>query len=983
MERMLYVLISVFMCSGQFPLRAQELMVKQYTVNEGLPSNEVYQVAEDTSGRLLIATDRGAVYYDGYEFRFLKTDRKMKGQPVFGIYRSPFSGKTYLYGANGIFIQKQDSLYPYPYNHLVEARQANGQPVISEPVSIYSLAEKRDSMWIVFPGYGREVITDGGNRYYPDSKNGIYFDLGKRIFHKKHTAADNDAYIYITWNDGVKSKDSVSSLPLPLIKRLLHTTVGDLDVFCIYDRLLVYRNKKRIGSYRLAYPALALETFDRDKLLIGYQRNGVGLYDLTEAGPGPLLMYAVPGISVYDIFRDFQGGLWFSTLDKGLFYGHPNLFQSRHDPGEIVSVSSEGRSVAVCYRPGRIHVFEDGTLQQVIPVPLNPGEVLLDCHYLDKNNYYAITNLGVSHVRNGIRTFQTLAPFVFNPLPSTPSKRVFFADDSVFYVGYNNSLYRFDIGEEYTGDSLTIRQRLSAMVKDDEGREWLGSFNHLYLRDTGQPRMVMDKDSLLQTRIIALGRVSGGWLAIATLGSGLIMYHPLSGATHALDEKNGLPTAVLHRMDIQNDTIWLGTNKGMAAVTFLHGNFSVQVYDHTHGFPTVDIKEFCVSGGWLYFKCDDRLYTVRLDRLQKPKPAKPAKITAASVNKRPIPLSGGSFRYDERDISIDFVSINPERGRHQLYRYRLSENDLGKWYTTTERQVRFTNLSPGNYIFEVQADDATGSFTTRAAICSFTIHPPFWNTWLFYLFIVFLLLLSIFLLARRRMRMIRQRNQLLLSLAEHQQKALVQQMSPHFIYNVINTAQGAIIHGLKREALDILSRFTRLMRLSLELSREKTVSLEREIRMLEQYLALELIRFPGKFIYGIHMDPAIDPRIIRIPGMLIQPFAENAIKHGISHLSGREGCIDIRFEQKEGLIYCSVSDNGVGRIRAAKINSNRAAPHRSAGIAITIRRLELLHQVQGKSCTYTVTDKYDEQENAAGTTVVFSIPCEEHMNYEL
>lgn len=213
-----------------------------------------------------------------------------------------------------------------------------------------------------------------------------------------------------------------------------------------------------------------------------------------------------------------------------------------------------------------------------------------------------------------------------------------------------------------------------------------------------------------------------------------------------------------------------------------------------------------------------------------------------------------------------------------------------------------------------------------------------------------------------------------LDLAENQQKALVQLISPHFIFNVLNTAQAAILKEDKMSAASIISRFAKLMRLSLELSRERFVLLEQEIELLKRYTDLEMTRTPGKFTYDTKVSADIDVTTIRIPSMLIQPFVENAIKHGVMHMIDKVGHIQLTFQQEGELLLCRIEDNGIGREKSASINASRLPKHHSVGIDITRKRLRLLHHEKNTEYRYFVEDKYDEDGNASGTAVVFSLP---------
>lgn len=968
------ILIMLFSGSAE----GQELLLKQYTVNDGLPSNEVYQVEEGKYGELLIATDRGVVQYDGYNFQKLYTGHKSGTQPVVGIYKAP-SGKTYFYGSNEIVIYINDTLYSYPYNHLIIPRRFNTELITNEPTYIHSLSESRDSLWMVFSKPGAGVITPDGHSYYLKEKGNVSFDLVHGVFVKSTSAKNYQetwSKVYITWPDGTQSIDSVFALNTDGIRKLQHVKMGELDIFLVKDILFIYKNKIRVRQCLLPRMPLNLRANNHDKLWICYENGGARLYSIDMQGLDDMMLYALPGISVSNIFFDFQGGIWFSTLENGLYYASPDYFRVWSFNDRISIIRQIHDRAIINYYTGTIRIFRNGALDKTITLRLKKDEVLFDSYFFTDDAYYYVTNLGVYYRYLSTTSFFSFFVPVSAPI-LTPYRVLFPFEDNSLYIGHftgkTNKLHRFYTNGKAQG-IVNIFHRTLSMLKDDSGNVWYGTFDKLYKRKNDVLYTLTDKNSLLQARFTAIDKLVNGWIVMSTQGKGLLLYNYRYNKLVVLNEDNGLPTNVLNKMQVVNDTIWLGTNKGIIAVTFINGKFNVHTYDKAYRLPTIDIRDFCIAGNYLYFRGNGPLYTVNLNDIRRVKPLKKPIITSVKVNNKPVNyLELGTFEHSEKDISIQFKCINFERSNYQVYRYRLKGNS-DNWYTTSERQILFTNLQPGKYDFELQAVDANGQYIDDTAIYGFTIHPPFWETIWFYTLVTIAILLLAILIVQLRLNAIKKRNVLLLSLAEYQQKALVQQMSPHFIYNIVNTAQSAMINDNKMQAITILARFTRLMRLSLDLSREKTVLLEKEITMLKKYLELEMVRFPDKFTYNIDVVRGLDANNTFIPGMLMQPFVENAIKHGISHLSGIKGHIEIMLRLQDDMILFSVEDNGIGRTRSTVINSNRVKYHRSAGMDITMQRLTLLHKERGKKLIYQIVDKYSCDNIPEGTIVIFSIP---------
>lgn len=210
------------------------------------------------------------------------------------------------------------------------------------------------------------------------------------------------------------------------------------------------------------------------------------------------------------------------------------------------------------------------------------------------------------------------------------------------------------------------------------------------------------------------------------------------------------------------------------------------------------------------------------------------------------------------------------------------------------------------------------------------------------------------------------------SLIDLEQKALRLQMNPHFIFNALNSIQGFITENNPSSARKYLSKFARLMRLIMENSAKKTVSLQHEIDVLSDYLELTRLRFPEKFTFGIDVDEAIDPGSCEIPPMLLQPFVENAVLHGLAAKES-DGRIEIRFHKKQEMIECIIEDNGVGRKQAME---KKLHSHKSTGMLVTEERLKAFGAQNEVKTNLQIIDLFDNFGNACGTRVILDIPMQ-------
>ncbi len=213
--------------------------------------------------------------------------------------------------------------------------------------------------------------------------------------------------------------------------------------------------------------------------------------------------------------------------------------------------------------------------------------------------------------------------------------------------------------------------------------------------------------------------------------------------------------------------------------------------------------------------------------------------------------------------------------------------------------------------------------------------------------------------------------------AEHEknclhQKLLRSQLNPHFIFNALATVQNSIISEQPALANHYLTRFSKLMRNILISSAQETVNLDQELTTLENYLALQKIRYPEKFDFAIEVDENLDIDNLELPAMLIQPFVENAIEHGFRHKETK-GLLKIRFLSKSGMLMIEVEDNGIGRKKASEIYQRDPKDYKSMATEIIRQRIKSLNKNQKRKINFSIVDLNDEDGNPSGTRVVFEL----------
>jgi two-component sensor histidine kinase len=318
---------------------------------------------------------------------------------------------------------------------------------------------------------------------------------------------------------------------------------------------------------------------------------------------------------------------------------------------------------------------------------------------------------------------------------------------------------------------------------------------------------------------------------------------------------------------------------------------------------------------------------------------------------------------------------NPDK---VLYEKKLEGLEKNWSPPSNEDYSKYANLAPGKYTFRVKSSNNEGLWSNNEASFSFRIKPPFYLTWWFLLltaFLVFALFYGIFM--ARIFNIKRQQKAELdrkVEMSKVELKALRSQMNPHFIFNSLNSIQHYIFNSKSDEAIKYLSKFARLVRIILNNSEKPTVTVGEDLEALKLYLELEQMRFEDKFDYEITVDPSVDIDYDIMPPLLMQPYVENAILHGLNPMS-EKGKLMIRLDSKNNFLICTIIDNGIGREKAAEIKRTMPfSKHRSLGMKITEERLKILNEINSSRLSVNICDLKDENGMPAGTKVELFVP---------
>lgn len=382
------------------------------------------------------------------------------------------------------------------------------------------------------------------------------------------------------------------------------------------------------------------------------------------------------------------------------------------------------------------------------------------------------------------------------------------------------------------------------------------------------------------------------------------------------------------------------------------------------------VEEFVFSGDRLWMLAGGIPVSIGLDQIQHRPSEIIFRFDSLIVSKRKVNFQEeNSFGYSENSIAFH-IELRGLFGPDEVsLRSRIVGIDE-EWtiHPSNESVIELKSLSPGEYEFQLQA--TFRGQEEELFTYSFSILPPFWQRWWF------LLLSAIFLAggvaffyrnySRRQLREIRRQNEL------HASKltAIQSQMNPHFIFNALNSIQDLILQGDDDHAYSYITKFANLVRSTLKYSDKELIDVHDEIQLIELYLGLEKLRYKDKLTY--HIDYT-EMEGVKIPPMLIQPFIENALVHGIMHKKSA-GHVEVRFELGEYL-SCIITDDGVGREESRRIRERQGAKHDSFAVSAIKNRFDILAETYGNEVGFEYED-LQEEGKPAGTRVTLKIPVQ-------
>jgi ligand-binding sensor domain-containing protein len=951
---------------------AQEFGYTHYNSKDGLAGSTVYCMTQDKDGFMWFGTETGLSRFDGTHFKKFTQDDGLPDNEIIQVFAdskgrvwiSPFKKTVCYYYKGKIHNSHNDPLLKrisISDNVLRFAEDTQGDILMQETSclhlikangeisSVYKIGN--DSLASVSIAAAR---ADGG--FWVVEKNNLFefnnnhFSLRKKIPflrpHYSHVAIADETMIY------------VNSL----------TTVSTLSLRS--GKTVEFPNKSFVKH-------IAVVCLDR-YTVASLSRRGAIVYNINRPDS---LQFFLPGIPVSGIFKDTEGSLWFSTLGKGTYRLNSASVMNlkiREDKNEEYEVS--------CFARIKESVLAGTNLLSTQRLSVNTGKPIGDFKLpLKKPNVvFAMCTLEKN------RLVIAGAPFIWQ-LTSEFKLQKYIEDILVKAVCVNNKKLLVATNKNVIELDPDIRDtnpthlfvidtiwhgRATAMYANND-TIYIGALNGLYrLLPDKTMQFPGEKIPFLQTRIAAITQDQNYVVWVATYGNGIVGWKNGRVIKH-ISEKEGLTSNICRTLFLDSNSLWVGTDRGLNKINLAKPDYPIKKYTTGDGLATDIINALYVSGSKVFVGTPEG---VTFFDEQKMNSLSRCDLTFTDV------AVGGQTLYPtdmpsliphvKNDLQFNYVGISYKSGGDVRYRYRLLGLD-SNWRETRETFLSYPTLPSGHYQLQVQAINKF-DVVSKMITAGFTIEKLMWETTWFRLSVglVFLAItgslagLIIFRIRRRE----QEKTAINKKIGDLEQLARKAQMNPHFIFNSLNSIQQYVMDADITGANKFISGFSRLMRQTLDFSSKQEISLEQELGYLSNYLELERTRLENAFGWSVTIASDVNTAEYHIPPMILQPFVENSVRHGLRFRRDRDGVVSIHIKKENNYLVCVLEDNGIGRKAALKFKSVNAIEYQSKGMSLTAERIAMLNKDNDHKITMHIEDLEDDQHKALGTRVTISFP---------
>ncbi len=982
--RIISLCLIIFVYVNSF---AQQYNFISYGVKEGLAQSQVTDICQDKLGNLWLGTETGLSKFNGLSFENYSVDDGLADNEIDHIMVS-HDDKVWVVTANGLSLfDNQNGFKSYYFK---------------ESQYVRDVTEYNDTIYL---------LSNNGIVKF----NGLEFEeVVSPVEDLRLRALDHmgDSVLFCATNSGLYILD---------IDTLVHFEIEASNEFIISD-FKIFENQINLSTFNegiisFEYPldredSNAIKRYPIDLIpLRSIYVDEEGILGASDFG----MIEVIDGVEkFYDqsngltinairkVSKDNEGNIWIATSGKGLLkfsgksimsYGIKEGLTS--DIVMTIAQYKSGEFVFGTYDKG-VNVFSDHLLGSFDNNNGLKRNSVWGTFIDDEDNCWLGTSGGVCCLKgnellntdhidditgrirtihqngnelyfggsSGLWSYNKTSKELEHLLQDRTYdiRKIAFSKDKIF-LGTINGLYWHDLkstNKDYNHLELP-EENVNTLCIDSHENLWVGTTNGLYIISPDLKTKVFDLDNSSYKAKNIMGIITDRsdriWISTTNGAYLLSNQNPFEKdpITFHYTTSEGMVDMECNLNALYEDlqgNIWIGTSSGLVQINPLLNSslFSYQL-------PQLSITGI-------------RLFKENFDFNEYETQGMKASGVPEEIR----------FPFKKNHVTFDFIGINNKNPESVYYKYRLVGAEEDWSAVSTENSANYSFISPGTYQFQVMAANKNLEWTEPVEL-TLIISPPYWQTWWFISLILIGVMIIIYYLLRLRLKDVRQKkdNERLVyenKLRNLEQRSLNASMNRHFIFNSLNSIQYFINSSDKKSANKFLSNFAQLIRKNLDSSTQPNflVSLNEELERINLYLTLEKMRFNEKFDYEVSVEDSIDEEMINVPSMILQPFVENSIIHGVLPKEGK-GSIKVSIKEENDSIIFEVEDNGVGIDDSLNQKDNFNGDHKSQGMEITANRIELLRKINGDKLMIIGPFQVNNKDGkSGGTKVIIKLP---------
>ncbi|WP_298767442.1 sensor histidine kinase [uncultured Polaribacter sp.] len=947
---------------------AQQPVSIHLTEKDGLPDIEFYDILEDKKGFIWLAADKGLYRYDGKTYK-LFTHPKKRGRSLFGLTLDD-KGNVWANNLAGqFFYTENDSL-----------RLFKDFKNIKNLVDFYIYKNH-----LIIQNFGKVVSVN------IDTKEQVAVLENNSILYLKDINTNpnpNGFYLYI--NDALKFTKDVQ---FKKTEQLHLSKLSDLKVrgfrnFFRYKNTFYYFFKTEVLAntelFKLGTKDIKkLETPTRisnsfinhiytihNKLWV-LTNKGVFICSL-ENNTLKIEKSYFNNLFITDLLVDKNNNYWFTTLKNGVFV-MPNLALKKIEIPENLGVTR-------LEKLNKNELLFATLKHEIFKYSLNT-DALEKKKITFRNTIYDIVyndvtkNLIVSAKLKSVFINKKGDKNISNKLMGT--KTISEIDANKYLISQAFSLSIYDKFKDTVKNLREVRS-FGSVLNKNKTKAYANFIDGLATIDleTNKYKQILHKNKPIYASKIALSKDNIVWVATENKG---VYGFDNDTLRYQFTKATGLVSNLINVIQPDYNTLWLATDKGLQ--NYNYKTKKISILNKEDGIDSYNINAIEVLANHVFFASNTGLFQFNKAQISKSKNMFKPYFTNIRIQEKDTLLKKTyQLKQTESQIRFGFNTNGFQSNKFVSYEYQL-EGFSDNWVKVEQglNFVKFNTLPAGNFNFKLRAKNVYQNKYTTPIQISLKVLLPFYKTWWFFSFIFLISIVFIWFFFDRKTKQLQAKQKRELEQAKVNQQLvfsqlenLRSQMNPHFIFNALNSIQDYIILNEKKLARVFLVKFSRLIRIYLEHSQKAQISLEEEIKALRLYLELETDRFDDGFEFNINVAKDLELKDILVPSLFIQPYVENAIKHGLLHKKENKR-LQLQFFKKAGFLVCTIQDNGVGRAATAEINKELHPKHASFASSANQKRVDLINKTQQHKITLDIVDLYDDKNKPTGTKVIINI----------